>query len=70
MKAHIEVVAVSNVVTLTRRELEARREAILRRLGTTLSDLEGRAAAGSLVGDEWDAWDDLRDIAYLLGDQR
>jgi hypothetical protein len=56
------------VVEVSRTELEARRDAILFRLGVSLDDLRGRAARSALVGDEWAAWEELCDIAFLLGD--
>jgi hypothetical protein len=48
--------------------LQARREAILRQLGTSYEQLAARAERRSLVGDEWAAWDDLGEIDYLIGD--
>jgi hypothetical protein len=49
-------------------DLVARRRAILERLGTTLEDLSERARTSSLVGPEWEAWEQLQDIDFLLGD--
>jgi len=34
----------------------------------TLAEFAERAVAYALVGDEWDAWDELRGIAVLLDD--
>lgn len=49
--------------------LERRRE-LLDRLGVDADELRHRAASGSLVGDEWAAWDRLQDIEFLLsGDE-
>ena len=58
----------SQVFEVSREELEDRRRAILARLGTSLDDLRARAESGALVGEEWDALQELRDIAFLLGD--
>lgn len=58
----------SRVVEVSRTELEARRSAILSRLGVSLDALVERAAASALIGDEWDAWEEISDIAFLLGD--
>ena len=56
------------VEKLSRAELEARRAEILRKVGASLEELAARAEASSLVGAEWDAWEELEDIAFLLGD--
>lgn len=53
---------------VSREELLRRRRELLDRLGVTAEELHARAANGSLVGDEWAAWDRLRDIEFLLGD--
>jgi hypothetical protein len=53
---------------VTREELLARRDQILARVGTTEEDLRTRSHLGSLVGDEDAALEELRDIAYLLGE--
>jgi hypothetical protein len=58
----------SRVTEVSRSELEARRAAILDTLGLTMSQLYERAEAGALVAEEWEAWQTLRDILYLLGD--
>ena len=58
----------SRVVEVSRRELEARRQVILDRLGTTYDELRERLEASALVGEEWDAWEELCDIDFLLGD--
>jgi hypothetical protein len=54
----------------SREELEARRDEILASLGTSYEDLAARAESHSLVGDEWSAWTELREIGFLLGDER
>ena len=53
---------------VSREDLLARRQAILDRLECSYPDLAGWAKARSLVGDEWSAWDELREIDFLLGD--
>lgn len=58
----------SRVVSVSRAELEERRDEILRRLGLTLDKLRERADAGALIGEEWEAWQKLCDIEFLLGE--
>lgn len=58
----------SRVLDVTPSDLLARRATILSRLGVTYDDLLKRAEVGALSGEEYDALDHLRDIAYLLGD--
>jgi hypothetical protein len=58
----------TRLVNLTRDELLARRDEILRRHRTSLVDLARRAERFELAGDEWAAWDDLQEIAFLLGE--
>jgi hypothetical protein len=64
-----EEAAMARVQEVSREELIARRERILRRLGVSYDDLLSRAEAGALVGEEYEMLDYLRDIAYLLGDE-
>lgn len=52
---------------VSRDDLLERRRELLDRLGVSADELHRRAATGSLVGDEWAAWDRLRDIEFLLG---
>ncbi len=56
------------IVQADHQQLEARRAEILARYGVTLEGFAERAAAYALVGDEWEAWDELRGIAFLLDD--
>ena len=49
-------------------QLRARREEILSKLGVSLDELRVRAEKYSLVGDEYEAWEELESIAYLLAD--
>ncbi len=58
----------TRVHEVTREQLLDRRQAILRRLGVSYDDLARRAGAYSLVADEWSAWDELREIDFLLND--
>jgi hypothetical protein len=53
------------VQEVTLRELDARRKAILKRVGMTYKELAGKAANRSLVGDEWAAWEEIREIDFL-----
>jgi hypothetical protein len=59
---------VSRVASVSRKELEKRREEILAEFDTTFEQLRDRAEVGTLLGDEWEAWDALCDIGFLLGD--
>ena len=60
--------AVIRLREVSRDDLLAMRQEILDGLGCTYPELAERAKAYSLVGDEWSAWDDLREIDFLLGD--
>jgi len=53
---------------LTPDELVERRCAILARLGVTLEEFTQRAESSALVGEEWETWEELEDIAFLLGE--
>jgi hypothetical protein len=53
------------VQELSIKELDARRDEILRRVGLSYDELARRAEARSLVGDEWAAWDEIRQIDFL-----
>ena len=58
----------SPVVVTDRKSLLERREAILDQLGMSLADFEALAASRSLSGKEWDAREELDEIAFLLGE--
>ncbi|GGM70859.1 hypothetical protein GCM10012275_46630 [Longimycelium tulufanense] len=58
----------THVVHVTRDELLQRRDEILQRFHVTLEEFQQRAQNASLVGDEWEAWEELKDVAYLLGE--
>lgn len=60
----------AHAVEVTRAELLKRRQQILRRFDTNLEEFTERAKSFSLVGEEWDAWDQLQNIAFLLGDDK
>ncbi|CAM2854811.1 hypothetical protein SKPI104516_06460 [Skermania piniformis] len=57
-----------NVRTYSAEELVARRRGILDQFGMTLDEFRQRAETYSLRGREYDAWDDLSDIEFLLGE--
>ncbi|WP_330272296.1 hypothetical protein OG205_35770 [Lentzea sp. NBC_00516] len=59
----------TKVVDVTREQLLERREAILKRHDTNLETLSEKAANFELAGEEWEAWDSLQEIAFLLGDK-
>jgi len=54
-----------NVHEVSLQELNDRRTAILERLGMTYDDLAAKAEARSLIGDEWAAWEEIREIDFL-----
>jgi hypothetical protein len=57
-----------SVVTVRRDDLFARRRRILERLGMSLDEFKNLAATSVLTGDQWDALEDLDNIAFLLGE--
>lgn len=59
---------VADVVEESKEALIERRRQILRQLGLTERDLAARAKAGSMTTDEWGAWEELRNIEFLLGE--
>jgi hypothetical protein len=60
----------TRVHEVTRDDLLRRRADILHGLGVTYEDLAKRAGEYALVADEWSAWDEIREINFLLGDDR
>ena len=55
----------THVQDVTLRELNKRRKAILDRIGMTYEELSAKAAARSLIGDEWAAWEEIRELDFL-----
>lgn len=60
--------AMVRVVSVQRQQLQRCRAELLASYGVTLDQFAERAARYALVGDEWDAWEELRGIAFLLDD--
>lgn len=58
----------THVHEVTRDELERRKRTILDRVGMTYDQLAERAERYALVGEEWSAWSELREIGFLLDD--
>jgi hypothetical protein len=54
-----------HVEELTTEQLEERRREILSRLGISYTELARKARDHALVGDEWAAWDEIREIDFL-----
>ena len=54
------------VKDMTLEELEGRRAEILASLGMSYEELAARAESWSLIGDEWTAWEEIREIDFLL----
>ena len=64
-----EEMSMSSVIEIPREELVARRDSILRRLGTTRDAFHELAITKVLSGDEWEALEHLDAINFLLGDE-
>lgn len=58
----------SRIVTVTREELSARRADLLDRAGLTWEEFKGLPEAEALGGDDWETFEELREIAFLLGE--
>ncbi|MBX6372511.1 MAG: hypothetical protein IRZ02_09695 [Acidothermus sp.] len=58
----------ARVVTETREKLEARRTEILASLGLTLEEFRSLVETRTLTGEEWEALEELDEIAFLLGE--
>ncbi|HLR93058.1 MAG TPA: hypothetical protein VK053_00910 [Jiangellaceae bacterium] len=56
------------VITVHREDLLRRRDEILARLGLTLGEFEDLMHSSTLSGLEWEAREELEDIAFLLGE--
>lgn len=63
-----EGVSMAPVVIENREALVERRDAILRALGMTLDEFHALEVSRTLTGEEWDAREELDEIAFLLGD--
>lgn len=59
----------TRVVERTPDELRAERDAILRRHELSLDDFADLARRFLLSGEQWQAWDDLEGIAFLLHEE-
>lgn len=57
------------VLEPSREDLIRRRAALLEAAGTTREELERRATAGLLSGDEFYLWDEIESIEFLMGDR-
>lgn len=55
------------VIDVTRDELIARRDEILRRIELDEAEFERARATRSLSSEEWEAKEELEEIAFLLG---
>lgn len=53
------------VKEMTLEELDKRRRQILAGLGLSYDELAARAESRSLIGDEWTAWEEIREIDFL-----
>ena len=60
---------VSPVVEVRGEDLRARRAELLEHLGMTLSELESKATAYALTTEQREAWEELGNISFLLGEQ-
>jgi hypothetical protein len=47
------------------KELDKRRKSILDRIGMSYEELAAKADTRSLIGDEWTAWEEIREIDFL-----
>jgi hypothetical protein len=59
----------TEVHTVTREELLARRNELLRLVGATLEELIRRAHSGELRDEEWEVWTEVCELQFLLGDE-
>jgi hypothetical protein len=55
----------THVQDVTLKELNKRRRAILDSIGMSYDELATKAATRSLIGDEWAAWEEIREIDFL-----
>ena len=52
----------------SRDDLVARRAELLEQIGSSLDELTERRTAGLLTAEEWEAWEEIDGIGYLLDD--
>jgi len=55
----------THVKDVTLQDLDERRRAILDRIGMSYDELATKAASRSLVGEEWTAWEEIRELEFL-----
>jgi hypothetical protein len=58
----------TKVLEVSRKDLSARRAAILKELGLSLEELRAKAATYSLSPNEISAWEEIGEINFLLGE--
>lgn len=58
----------ARTIVETQDSLQRRRAHVLSRLGMTREELRERVRLGGLSGAEWEALDELTEIAFLLDD--
>jgi hypothetical protein len=55
----------THVQDVSLKDLNKRRKAILDSIGMSYDELASKAATRSLIGDEWAAWEEIREIDFL-----
>jgi hypothetical protein len=55
----------THVQDVSLKDLNKRRRAILDSIGMSYGELASKAATRSLIGDEWAAWEEIREIDFL-----
>lgn len=58
------------IIETTREELTQQKADLLERIRLTRDELADRADKCQLTGDEWAAWDELRNIEFLLDGEK
>lgn len=56
------------VIEPSRGDLEERRQRLLARVGMSRDELDTAAKAGTLTGDQFWIWEDIKSIEFLLGE--
>lgn len=56
------------VIEPSRGDLEERRQRLLARVGMSRDELDTAAKAGTLTGDQFWTWEDIKSIEFLLGE--